>query len=264
MPPPTPKVHLQAKPALAAPRSVHQPPGRTRTIQRAQELEEVPNLPVNDLRKKALKLQASAKSVRELVDGIFDEFLRMGFGYDLGTSQSVAVLGIGAKPLKPHERFRDCFGGNCIALAGAFASVLSEVEVEAEAREVRSKRQGKAFIVYAPHFIDQQVTGNIYKEGVLWPNRYLFDNHAATWVKELNRFYDPMAGETYQATPDVVMELEDVGSDNEFTGNFQGSTWHLVRRNNLKALPGNFFRFDMSKVEQGYMVTPLGTFKQSK
>jgi hypothetical protein len=268
-PPPTPKAHIQAKPAVVAPRSVHQPPLRPRTIQRAEaseeELQEIPKLPVNHLGMKAAKLISSAKSTQQKVEDLFREFLNMGFGYQLGISPSALVLGIGAKPLKPHEKFRDCFGGNCIALAGAFAQVLEVAEIAAAPREVRKEKPGQAFVVYAPSFIDPTVTGNVFKENVLWQNHYLFTNHTATWVPDLNTFYDPMAGISYRdLSPHIVMELESVASEDEFTGDYQGRTWHLVRRTNMQGPGGGFFRFDMTKVAQGHLVTPLGTFKQSK
>lgn len=268
-PPPTPKVHIQAKPAIVAPRSVHQPPLRSRTIQRAQaseeELQDIPDLPVNQLRVKAAKLISSLESTHQKVEKLFREFLNTGFGYHLGVSPSALVLGIGAKPLKQGENFRDCFGGNCIALAGAFAQVLEMAEIKAAPMEVRKEKPGQAFVVYAPQFIDPTVTGNIYKKGVLWQNHYLFTNHTATWVPSLNIFYDPMAGISYRnLNPHIVMELEGVASEDEFTGDYQGRTWHLVRRTDIKGPGGGFYRFDMTKVQQGHLVTPLGTFKQSQ
>jgi hypothetical protein len=264
-PPPTAKVHIQAKPAIVAPRSVPLPPPRSRAIQRAQELEDVPDLPVNHLRLKAAKLISSLKSTQQKVEDLFREFRNMGFGYHLGVSPSALVLGIGAKPLRQGENFRDVFGGNCIALAGAFAEVLNMADIKAAPKEVRKEKPGQAFVVYAPDFIDQSVTGNIRKEGGPWNFHYLFTNHTATWVPDLNTFYDPMAGISYRdLSPHIVMELETVGDDNEFTGKYQGHTWHLVRRTDIKGPGGGFYRFDMSKVEQGYLVTPLGTFKQSQ
>jgi hypothetical protein len=89
--------------------------------------------------------------------------------------------------------------GNCQALASAFAEMLGQAGVEAEMRAVRQTAQGH-FIVHVPNFIDRAVRGNIYNNNQLVPGYYVFDNHWATWVRPLNKFYDPMARSKYTMT----------------------------------------------------------------
>jgi len=186
-------------------------------------------------------------TTQQKVDALFAEFTGMGFGYSLGIGGADSVLGTQlSTPLRTGERMRDAFGGNCLAFSNAFAEVLREAGVKAEARVVRREEAGRAFVVYAPRFIDREVQGNIYKEGVLWQSHYLFSNHMATWVPELNIYYDPMAGTSYRdIAPHVTMELTatDASSD-EFTGTYSARTWTLRRRDEI--LPGQFSRFDMT------------------
>jgi len=192
-------------------------------------------------------------SVKEKADRLFADFLGMGVGYDLGSGMTGLLLGVGAKPLRPGEEMRRAFSGNCHAMANGLATVLNKARIPAEAREIRAEVPGRAFIVHAPNFVDKQVTGHIYKEGVLWPQRYLFTNHAATWVPSLNTYYDLMAGTRYQSLDDFIeMELRQIDQAGDlYEGQYNGVTWHLQRRAYIQrsARPlGGFFRFDMSRV----------------
>ena len=204
-------------------------------------------------------------TAKQKADRIFAEFLGIGIGYDLGIAYSSLVLGEGAKPLKPGEEMRKAFGGNCQAMAGALAKVLTMAEIPAEAREIRPEVAGRAFIVHAPNFVDKKVTGNIFKENVLWDHRYLFSNHTATWVPSLNTYYDLMAGTTYQNLDAFIeMEIEQIdGKGDMFEGQYAGRTWLLQRRTDIKGPEGGFFRFDMNPVPVGSIATPLGVFKES-
>lgn len=190
-------------------------------------------------------------SVKQKVDALFAEFLGMGLGYDLGTSMSSCVLGnMGfSTPLQPGEEMRRAFGGNCQAMAGALAEVLESIGISAEARMIRPQVARSAFVVHAPKFVDRQITGNIYKQRVLWSHRYLFTNHTATWVPSLNIFYDPMAGTTYQSlTPFIEMELTQLDDKGDiFEGQYQGRQWRLTRRDDIR-LEGGFFGYEMEPV----------------
>jgi hypothetical protein len=229
-------------------------------LQRATELTTFhpPDLPRTRLDRKVREVRSfqvtergffAPRTTQQKVDALFAEFTGMGFGYSLGIGGADSVLGTQlSTPLRHNERMRDAFGGNCIAFSQAFAQVVRDAGVKAEARVVRREEAGRAFIVYAPHFIDREVPGNIYKEGILWQSHYLFSNHMATWVPELNIYYDPMAGITYRdIAPHVVMELATTdGSDNAFSGTYSARTWNLVRREEI--LAGQFSRFDMTPV----------------
>lgn len=197
-------------------------------------------------------------SVKQKVDLLFAEFLGMGLGYDLGTFMSGSVLGNmrSSSPLRPGEEMRRAFGGNCQAMAEALAEVLESMGISAEARPIRPEVASRAFIVHAPKFVDRQVTGHIYRENVLWPRRYFFTNHTATWVPSLNMFYDLMAGTTYRTLdPFIEMELTQIdGKGNLFEGQYQGRTWRLERNTNI-GCEGGFFRFDMELV-------PVSMFNQ--
>jgi hypothetical protein len=157
---------------------------------------------------------------------------------------------------------RDAFGGNCIALANAFATVLDEAEIPATAREVRREEGGRAFVVHCPHFIDPEVRGHIYQNGALWAFHYLFTNHTAVWVPSAGLYYDPMAGTTYRNFT-VAMELQSIDrEDNVWKGNYHGREYKLTRRpRDAGAAPGNFFKFDMEPVAVGFTATPLGDFR---
>lgn len=167
--------------------------------------------------------------------------------------------------LRPGEAIRDAFQGNCVSMARAFAKVLRMADVVAEAKEIRPEEDERAFVVYAPNFVDRMVTGHIHKEGAWWPRRYLFTNHTATWVPSLNTYYDPMAGTTYQNLNQCIeMELQQIDAST-YEGQFLGRTWHLVRNTNVIGPGGGFFRFDMapvSPVPQGYIASPLGVFQE--
>lgn len=187
---------------------------------------------------------------KEKADKLFAEFLSMGVGYDLGSGFTSLLLGVDAKPLAPGEEMRRAFSGNCHAMANGLATVLKMARIPAEAREIRAETPGRAFIVHAPNFVDKQVAGHIYKDGVLWPQRYLFTNHAATWVPSLNTYYDLMAGAKYQSLDDFIeMDIRQIDQAGDlFEGQYNGETWHLQRRAEIKrsARPaGGFFRFDM-------------------
>lgn len=185
---------------------------------------------------------------KQKADALFKEFLALGVGYNLGSSSPTLLLGMGVQPLAPGEPMRRGFDGNCLAMANALAHIFSEAGVSAEAKEVRAEKPGKAFVVHAPNFVDKMVTGHIFKETVLWQNRYLFTNHTATWVPTLNIYYDLMAGTTYQSL-DQHIEMELTATDasgDAFEGSYQARVWQLVRRTDIRGPGGGFFRFDMT------------------
>mgnify|MGYP003289632096 CR=1 FL=1 len=207
------------------------------------------------------------KSTREIVDGLFKAFLGIGFCYDVGISISACVLGnsVHSSPLGHGQRVRDNFGGNCIAMAHAFAEILEEADIRAKAVVVRKEEPGKAFVVFCPHFIDREVTGHIKKNGTMWNFHYLFTNHTAVWVPALNKYYDPMAGTTYNNLSEAI-EMELVALDGKgdvYKGQYLGQEYVLTRRGlHRKLAPGNFSKFDMELVSVGSIASPLGIFKE--
>lgn len=284
-PQPTPKV-LQLKKAVTGP-AVYRPQPSPRVlqtkkgvIQRARELGVLappPDLPINKLRSKIVELQSpkisergffSRRTPKEIVDGLFAAFLGIGFGYDLGTAITSCVLGDDghAKPLRHGEKMRDAFGGNCIAMANAFAQILSEADILAKVVEVRKEEPGKAFVVHCPNFIDREVTGHIKKNGAIWNFHYLFTNHTAVWVNSVNKYYDPMAGTTYHNLSEaIVMELVALDKGDVYKGQYLGQEYLLTRRGpHSKPAPGHFFKFDMEPVPVGSVASPLGIFKESE
>ena len=262
-----------------APKFVRPAPARPVVIQRAEEMEEIPpaDLPIRRMRSQIIALRSPqvnergfffrrTYSTKEIVDTLFRAFLGLGVSYDLGTSVSAAVLGNapGTRGLRRGERMRDAFGGNCIALANAFATVLDEADIRAAAVEVRRQEQGRAFVVHCPRFIDPEVRGHIYQGDALWAFHYLFSNHTAVWVPELKLYYDPMAGTTYRNLSEaIVMELESLDRDeNVWKGRYLGREYTLTRRpREARPSPGNFFKYDMEAVAVGFAATPLGAFK---
>ena len=280
-PQPSPRV-LQTKKSVApqphnaahlpGPRIVR--PGAA-VIQRAQELQTIVpvDLPINRLRSEMVRLQSpqvnergffSRRSTKEVVDGLFNAFLGIGFGYSLGNPVSAAVLGDDghAQPLQPHERMRDAFGGNCIAMANAFAQILDEAQIAARVVEVRREEPGKAFVVFCPNFIDREVTGHIKKNGAIWNFHYLFTNHTAVWVTACNKYYDPMAGTTYNNLSEAI-EMELVALDhsgNAYKGQYLGQDYALTRTS--EGAPGQFFKWDMQLLPVGSAWSPLGIFKE--
>jgi hypothetical protein len=277
--PPAPRV-LQTKKAVAGPPVVRSGPGKTAVIQRARELRESPpaDLPINRLRSEIVRLNSpqvnergffSSRSPKQIVDGLFAAFLGIGFGYDLGTAVTSCVLGDDghAKPLRRGEKMRDAFGGNCIAMANAFAQILTEADILAKVVEVRKEEPGKAFVVHCPNFIDREVTGHIKKNGAIWNFHYLFTNHTAVWVNALNTYYDPMAGTTYHnLSQAIVMELVALdGKGDVYKGQYLGQEYLLTRRGpHSKPAPGHFFKFDMQLVPVGSIASPLGIFKEAE
>jgi hypothetical protein len=208
----------------------------------------------------------SRRSTKEIVDGLFRAFLGIGFGYDLGTAVTSCVLGDNghAKPLRLGEKMRDAFGGNCIAMANAFAQILDEANIPAKVVEVRKEEPGKAFVVFCPNFIDREVTGHIKKNGAIWNFHYLFTN-TAVWVTGLNKYYDPMAGTTYHNLSEAI-EMELVALDHKgdvYKGQYLGQEYLLTRRGpHSKPAPGYFFKFDMQLVPVGSIASPLGIFTE--
>jgi len=232
-------------------------------IQRAMELgvemarmPDPENLPINALRSEIVRLRSTAvnergffyrRSPREIVDGLFARFVGLGFHYDLGNDMRAAVLGDDghAAPLLPGQPVRTAFGGNCKAMAAAFAQIVNEAGISAEAQMVREEEPGRAFVAFCPHFIDPQVIGHIRKNGAIWNFHYLFTNHAAVWVPSLNRYYDPMGGTTYQTLNEVIeMELQAAdATGNAYTGRYLGQDYLLTRTH--EAMPGGFRRWNM-------------------
>ena len=271
----------QPSPRVLQTKTVSSGPIRSTVIQRAQEMQEVaplPDVPINRFRSKIRELQGPQvnergffyrKNTKEIVDGLFNAFLGMGFGYDLGTGRPSSVLGDTpySSPLRHGEKMRDAFGGNCIAMANAFAQILNEADIDAKAVEVRKEQRGKAFVVFCPNFIDREVTGHIKKNGTIWNFHYLFTNHTAVWVPKLNRYYDPMAGTTYNNLSEAI-EMELVALDHKgdvYQGQYLGQEYVLTRRGpSSKPAPGMFFKFDMQLVSVGSIASPLGIFKEGE
>lgn len=245
-----------------APRIVRPGPVRPTVIQRAMEegveMAVMPRvrLPIDMLRSEIIRLRSTAvnergffyrRSPREIVDGLFARFVGLGFHYDLGNDMRAAVLGDDghAAPLLPGQAVRTAFGGNCKAMAAAFAQILNEAGIRAEAEMVRDEAPGRAFVAFCPHFIDPQVLGHIRKNGAIWNFHYLFTNHAAVWVPSLNRYYDPMGGTTYQNLNEVIeMELDVADATGDaYTGRYLGQDYLLTRTN--EAMAGGFRRWNM-------------------
>lgn len=252
-------------------------------------MKELPDVPIRRMRSQIVEIKGQRVnergffftprfSTRDIVDRLFAAFLGLGLGYEIGAGAAEMVLGNHsmAKSLRPHERMREAFGGNCIALANAFATVLDEAGITAQAVEVRRERARKAFVVRCPQFIDTEVRGHIYQADTLWASHYLFTNHTAVWVPALNLFYDPMAGTTYRNLNEkIVMELDGVGaSGNVWIGRYQGREYTLTRRLDVAPGAGQFSRYDMALVplppppplppaSPGQIATPLGNFKVS-
>lgn len=127
-----------------------------------------------------------------LVNHLFQRFVSYGFRYQLGASQPNSMLGVVRSTWKSDQA-----EGNCIAYAVAFEYLLKKFGIDdADARDVRGTDEG-LFIVRVPNFIDPAVRGHIYEGGQLIAGYYMFDNHQATWVPSLNKFYDPMSKMSY-------------------------------------------------------------------
>jgi len=276
-PQPSPRVLQTKTPHSPGSRIVRPGPINNAVIQRAQEMRTINpvDLPINRLRSEMVRLQSpqvnergffSRRSTKEVVDGLFHAFLGIGFGYSLGNPVSAAVLGDDghAQPLRAHERMRDAFGGNCIAMANAFAQILDEAQIAARVVEVRREEAGKAFVVHCPNFIDREVTGHIKKNGAIWNFHYLFTNHTAVWVTACNKYYDPMAGTTYNNLNEaIVMELVALDHDgNVYKGQHLGQDYVLTRTS--EAAPGQFFKWDMQLLPVGSAWSPLGIFKEGE
>jgi len=134
---------------------------------------------------------------RGVVDELFQRFGNYGFRYNVGMSTVSTLLGTDGF-YQPTDLANGILEGNCISYSRAFASLLAHFNIAAEAREVREESQGAFITRPVQNFIDARVQGNIrYKKGGIIPGRYLFTNHAATYVPALGLYYDPMIRRSY-------------------------------------------------------------------
>ncbi len=188
-----------------------------------------------------------------LVEALFNRFLGYRFRYDVSQANWQPMVG-GHSETTPFLRGTDEVG-NCEAFAGAFAELLVQAGIPAQARAVRTLSQGH-FIVRAPSFIDPSVRGNVFNNGRLVPGYYVFDNHWATWLPSLNRFYDPMARKKYTQTEFdqsiLVCNLVKLDQSGDLFGNQNGGNIlpdvagknQLVRRNG-GTVAGRLEAFDL-------------------
>jgi hypothetical protein len=185
-----------------------------------------------------------------LVNHLFQRFISYGFRYQLGASQPNSMLGVNRSTFRSDQA-----QGNCIAYAVAFEFLLRQFGIDdADAREVRGSGEGH-FIVRVPNFIDPAVRGHIYNDGRLIAGCYMFDNHQATWVPALGKFYDPMSKMSYtrqEFDTYVACDLVKVGSVGPVYANRAGGDilreapgkTRLVQGNVLDRRSG-FFRCDL-------------------
>lgn len=236
---------------------------KSAVIQRAEDKKGPADVPIRRMRDRLIALKSPqisptgffrspGLSIRAMADALFASFLGLGLGYELGVNMAGLVLGNypEAKGLPPGGRMRENFGGNCMALASAFSTILDEADILNQVKEVRRQQAGRAFVVRCPNFIDTEVRGHIYQGSGLWASHYLFTNHSAVWVPAVSLYYDPMAGATYHnLAPMIAMELDAVGGDgNVWRGMYLGREYTLTRRLDLAPCAGQLSRYDMALV----------------
>lgn len=180
------------------------------------------------------------KGLRQMVDYLFKNFISQNFNYGIMKTAARGLIGSGLTAPA---------AGNCIAYARAFADVLFSVGIDAETRMVREEGEGR-FIVRVPHFMDPKVTGHIYEKGVLKRGYYMFSSHAATWVKELRTYYDPMSRSSYTSLkPFIECELVSDKAEKNFYPRTPAQTlnpgykWKLVLTDEV--VDGDFNRLEL-------------------
>lgn len=197
--------------------------------------------------KKSFFGAAIDKSPEQLVPELFQKFVNYGFGYDLRNDFAVYLLHkTYTRELPDDQRSPN---GNCIAYAGAFAEILNSFGIAAEVKQVRKVSQGR-FLVRVARFIDKTVGGNIYVKGTLRSGYYVFKNHSATWVPDLNKYFDPMATISYESLePYIECDLNSNQSETVFIPKSKPKSletsydWKLVATE--EAVPGGFYRLDL-------------------
>ena len=104
--------------------------------------------------------------------------------------------------------------GSCITLAAAFARLLNNYGIDATATYVVAPN--KDFLVRVPQFIDPSVSSNVEYGGQMLPRYMIFRGHAATKVKGIDQWWDPMAKTSYQSiNPNIECYLEGAGKDQQ-------------------------------------------------
>lgn len=160
-------------------------------------IEDDPTNPLEDLSAGLPWWRRWSLGTRGLVDELFRRFGSYGYQYHVGMGISDVLLGT-FHGYRRTDLADGLLQGNCIAYAHAFARLLQHFGIRAEMRQVRRESQGPFVTRVVNNFIDPQVTGNIrYKNGGIIPGRYLFTNHAATYVPDLGVYYDPMIRRSY-------------------------------------------------------------------
>jgi hypothetical protein len=196
---------------------------------------------------------------KRFVDLLFERFVRYGFRYNAKQWGSGALAGYypgskQAQKVEPENR-----QGSCEAYAATFAGVLQHFGIEAEADYAKAEQPNKLFVAKVNRFIDPEVKGNLFLNNKLLQGYYVFSGHTATWVKELNLFYDPMAVTTYTSFARFVeCELQGVKGDEslfDICGSFRtlgyrnGQYQVRVTPNPMPPVPGNFSRYDLVRVK---------------
>ncbi len=189
---------------------------------------------------KQSKRWREGKSLLQMVDHLFRNFVSQNFNYNIMQSAPRLLIGSAVTPQTAE--------GNCIAYARAFSDLLFSFGIDAEVQMVRDEGEGR-FIVRVPHFMDPKVTGHIYEKDVLKRGYYMFSSHAATWVKDLGKFYDPMARSSYTSLKQFI-ECEIRSDDDQ---NFYprtppktlnpGYKWKLVKTEQV--VNGRFNRLEL-------------------
>jgi len=194
---------------------------------------------VGEMPRHSKKKWRAGKNLPQMVEYLFKNFVAQNFGYSIMKGGARGLIGAGVESPE----------GNCIAYARAFADLLFSFGIDAEAKMVREEAEGR-FIVRVPHFMDPKVIGHIYERGVLKAGYYMFSSHAATWVKELGRYYDPMARSSYTSLkPFIECELDSDKNEQVFYPRTPAKTlnpgykWKLVKRG--KEVSGGFNRLDL-------------------
>lgn len=151
----------------------------------------------------------SQTELRGFVRKLFQRFIDFGFRYDanipavnefLDTDEVARKTGLMTNPMTLERH------GSCITLAFSFAKLLERFGLQASAEWV--VHQNQSFICKVAHFIDPSVHGNLEVQGVLKPGYFVFTGHAATRIKGLEEFYDPMARKWY-TKPEIECYLQD-------------------------------------------------------
>jgi hypothetical protein len=215
--------------------------------------------PIYDLVEPVPRLRRNLLGLKRHVDLLFKRFTQYGFKYNAMQTSAARLAGYtrgssSAEMVKPQDR-----EGSCQAYAATFAGVLTKFGIEAEADFVKGEQVGKLFVAKVDRFIDPAVKGNLFLDDVLLKGYYVFSSHTATWVKDLNLFYDPMAVTAYPSF-DRFVECElKVADDDKYLYKICGAFRTLGYREQdyqvrvnpkpKNPIPGNFSRYDLIRVK---------------